>query len=128
MARIIAYVFGTLVAVLGIWGFVQSPVLGIFPANTLHSLMHLAIGIVLLGAAAWWPHSSSFCLKIFGTVYAILAILGFVANGDLLLGLIDNSVANSILHTLLGIVFLWAGFMNADRSMRMEEEPIQTPM
>src|SRR3989344_3995484 len=104
MARTIAYVFGVILAVIGIWGFIQDPVFGIFAANTLHSLVHLATGIILLGIAAWSPASSTMVLKIFGVVYALIAIAGFVIGGDTLFGLIDNSVADNTLHTLLALV------------------------
>ena len=111
MARTVSYVFGAVLAVVGLWGFVQNPVLGIFAANTLHSLVHLATGVVLLGVAAWWASSSTLALKVFGVVYAVLAVLGFVVGGETILGLVDNSVADNILHTALALVFLWAGFM-----------------
>jgi hypothetical protein len=121
MARTVSYVFGAVLAVVGLWGFVQNPVLGIFGANTLHSIVHLVSGVALLGIAAWWAESSALGLKIFGVVYAVVAVLGFVMGGETILGLIDNSLADNILHTALALVFLWAGFMGdsmgTERSM-----------
>lgn len=111
MARTVSYVFGAVLAVVGLWGFVQNPVLGIFAANTVHSIVHLLTGAVLLGVAVWWVGSSELALKVFGVVYAVVAVLGFVVGGTSILGLIDNSVADNILHTALALVFLWAGFM-----------------
>lgn len=127
MARTTAYVFGAILAIAGIWGFVQNPVLGIFAANTLHSLVHLISGAVLLGIAAW-TNATTLVLKIFGVVYALIAILGFVTDGTVLLGLIDNSLADSILHTLLALVFLWAGFMTSEESITAMETPPQPSM
>lgn len=122
MARTVSYVFGAVLAVVGLWGFFQNPVLGIFAANTVHSIVHLLTGVVLLGVAAWWEDSSALALKVFGVVYAVVAVLGFVVGGETILGLIDNSVADNVLHTALALVFLWAGFMgdsmgSAERGM-----------
>ncbi len=123
MARAIGYLFGTVLVVVGMWGFVQNPVFGVFASNTLHSIVHLLSGAILLGVAAWRAHTAAFWLKLFGIVYALIAICGFVMGGDMLMGMIDNSVADSILHTLLAIVFLWAGFMAGDTST--DEAPLQ---
>ncbi len=112
MARTISYVFGAVLTLVGVIGFFMNPVLGIFAANTLHSLVHIATGLVLLGIALWASEQTSVALKIFGVVYGILAIVGFVMGGDMLLGIIDNSLADQMLHLVLGVVFLWAGFMN----------------
>ncbi len=65
------------------------------------------------------PASNTLALKIFGVVYAILAIVGFVMGGDMLFGLIDNSLADQVLHLALGVVFLWAGFMGGGKSADM---------
>ena len=123
MARTISYAFGAILGALGIWGFVQSPILTVFDSNTYMSVMHLASGAVLLGMAAWWTHNVAFGLKIFGIVYALLAILGFVMDGDMIVGLFDNTVSNNVLHTLLAIVFLWAGFMATDIAIEPPTQP-----
>lgn len=120
MARIISYVFGAILAVVGVWGFVQNPVFGIFPANSLHSIIHLVTGLVLLVLPMWWPGGISLGLKVFGVIYAVVAVLGFIVTGDNIFGLIDNSTSDGILHILLAVVFLWAGFMSGDESPAME--------
>jgi len=116
MAKTVSYVFGAVLTIVGIVGFFMNPVLGIFAANTLHSVVHLATGLILLAIAMWMPASNSMALKIFGVVYAILAVVGFIMSSQaLLFGLIDNSLADQVLHLALGLVFLWAGFMAKDR-------------
>ena len=118
MARTLCYVFGAIFVVVGILGFVMNPVLGVFHANTMHSLIHLVSGVVLLAVALWASSSSSLVLKIFGIVYAIVAILGFIMPGDIL-GLLDNTLADNLLHTVLALVFLWGGFMAKGSSSTM---------
>ncbi|HYF13277.1 MAG TPA: DUF4383 domain-containing protein [Candidatus Paceibacterota bacterium] len=115
MARTVAYVFGAILTVVGLWGFLQNPVLGIFPANSLHSVVHLGTGLILLAIGVWWSDIGRLVFKIFGIVYVLLAIAGFVMGGDMVFGLIDNNLPDQILHLALGAVFLWAGFM-ANRS------------
>lgn len=123
MARTLSYVFGAIFVVVGLLGFVMNPVLGIFAANTSHSLVHLIGGLVLLAVALWAPASSSLALKVFGVIYAIVAVLGFFMAGDIL-GIIDNSTADNLLHVVLALVFLWGGFMAKDSP----SAPAQTPM
>lgn len=110
MARTLSYVFGAILVVVGLWGFVQNPILGIFDANSAHSVVHLVTGLVLLAVALWAPASSALGLKVFGIIYAIVAILGFVMSG-MILGVIDNTLMDNLLHVVLALVFLWGGFM-----------------
>jgi hypothetical protein len=118
MAKTAAYVFGAILTVVGLWGFVQNPVLGIFDANTAHSVVHLVSGLLLLGAAMWWD--SAWMLIVLGVVYAIVAVWGLLVPGNIL-GLIDNSTADNWLHVALAVVFLIVGFMG-----RGESEPMGT--
>jgi len=110
MAKTACWVFGAILAVVGLWGFVQNPVLDIFAANTVHSLVHLVSGLVLLAAAMWWAESAGLVLIVLGVIYALVAILGFTVSGDIL-GLIDNTTQDNWLHTALAVVFLVLGFM-----------------
>src|SRR5579872_7258711 len=114
MARTISYVFGAILAIVGVWGLVTTPVLGIFDTTTAHSLVHIVTGLVLLAVVAWWPMYNSMVLKIFGVIYAIVAIWGFVIPGEIL-GIIDNTLVDNILHVVLAVVFLWAGFMGGNK-------------
>ncbi|MBX4192207.1 DUF4383 domain-containing protein [Candidatus Parcubacteria bacterium] len=123
MARTIAYIFGAILTIVGIWGFVQNPVFGLFQSNMAHSVVHLLTGLVLLFLA--WSNTPRVGLKIFGVVYALIAIVGFIIAGDTIFGLIDNSVSDSILNTLLAIVFLWAGFMSGERVPMETSAPTQ---
>jgi|SRR3989344_5820360 len=115
MAKTVAYVLGAILTLVGIWGFVQNPVLGLFDANSMHSVVHLLSGLVLLAAAMWWGGSVAWALIVLGAVYALVAVLGLVMEGPVL-GLIDNSAADNWLHVLLAVVFLGAGFMGRGSS------------
>jgi hypothetical protein len=85
--------------------------LGLFAVNSLHNLIHIASGIVLL-AGAYSSLGSGPALKIIGVVYVLIAILGFFLTGagDMLLGVIANNTADNWLHLIFAVIMLVAGF------------------
>lgn len=112
MAKTLAIVFGVVFVVVGLLGFVSNPIvgeMGLFVTNGLHNIVHLLVGVILLGVAFGSPMSSGMALKIFGIVYIILAVLGFVLPGDMLLGLVSVNMADHWLHLVLGVILFWAG-------------------
>ena len=117
MIRTISYACGTVLAVFGIWAFVQNPAFGIFEAGRIHSFIYLAAGLLLLASAAW-SKSKTGALQWVGSFFAIVAILGFLGDGETIVWVMHSSVANNIFHTLLAVIFLWAGFFMA------KEEPL----
>ena len=118
-AKMAAIVIGIVFVVIGLLGFVNNPVLGIFQVNLAHNLIHLVSGLVLL-AGAYSSLGSSMALKIIGVVYALVAILGFflVSSDGLLLGFIAMNEADKWLHVVLAIVILAAGFGLPDDDVR----------
>lgn len=125
MAKTLAIVFGIVFVLVGLLGFVPNPIVGangIFVTNTLHDLVHLLFGIILLLVAFMAPMKSALWLKILGIVYLLLAVIGFVLvpSGGPLLGLVDTNMADHWLHVVLGVVLLAAGFApNQDMSRDM---------
>lgn len=121
MAKKLAVVFGVVFVLVGVLGFVSNPIVGangLFLTDTLHNLVHLVIGIVLLVVAMSAPAKSASWLKIFGVVYLLLVVLGFllIPSGGMLLGLVTMNTADHFLHLVLGIVLLAAGFMSSNSS------------
>jgi Domain of unknown function (DUF4383) len=121
-ARLAAIVIGIVFVLVGLLGFVNNPVLGLFQVNPLHNLIHIISGIVLL-AGAFSSLGSSMALKIIGVVYALVAICGFFAvNAEgMLLGLIPVNPGDQWLHVVLAVVILVAAFglPDDDRAMAM---------
>lgn len=116
MVRTLSYVLGAVMTIAGILGFAMGgSVLGIFMADTSLSAVWLIGGLITLAVAVWAPMQSVLWAKIAGVILAIVAVLGFVMSGSVL-GVLDNTMANNVLHAVLAILFLWAGFMPA-RSM-----------
>ena len=52
--------------------------------------------------------------RIFGVIYALVAILGFMTPSGMLLGMISNNVADTWLHVILAVAMLFLGFVAKD--------------
>jgi hypothetical protein len=115
MAKTIATLLGVVFILVGIVGFVSHDFLGTH-LNTAHNLVHLISGAISLyfGLAGSLPGARTFCI-VFGVVYALLGVCGFVLGDSahdwllklddlLMLGKMDH-----IVHILLGVVFLIGG-------------------
>jgi Domain of unknown function (DUF4383) len=125
MVKGAAILFGIVFLVVGILGFVPAAtsgmpdmpmLLGIFHVNLVHNCIHLASGVIflLVGMAGAGPARTFF--KIFGLVYALVAILGFMNPAGPLLGMVANNPADNWLHTGLAVVMLFLGFVARDNS------------
>ena len=125
MVKSAAILFGIVFLVVGILGFVPAAtppmadggggmLLNLFHVNTAHNIVHLASGAVFLlcGLAGSGPSRTFF--KIFGIVYALVAILGFMKGDGLLLGMVANNMADVWLHVFLAVAMLYLGFMARD--------------
>ncbi len=108
MTKNVLYVLGAVFVIIGLLGFVNQPVLGIFEVNTLHNLIHLASGILALIFAGMAESQAKTFAVVMGVVYALVTILGFVLGGNVL-GLFHANMAGNILHLVLAIVFLAVG-------------------
>lgn len=132
MAKTLAIVFGIVFVLVGILGFMGSPIagpMGIFQTNTLHDLVHLLFGIILLAVAFMAPAKSASWLKILGVVYLLLAVLGLlmIPGGGMLLGLVLMNSADHWLHLVLGIVLILAGMMGGKGSSSSGSMPMSSP-
>ena len=84
--------------------------LGIFMVNKAHSIVHIASGVVFLLASMAGAGAASLWFKIFGLVYAVVAVLGFMNPNGMLLGMISNNPADTWLHVVLSAAMLLIGF------------------
>ena len=115
MIKRIAVAFGLLFIVVGILGFVpavtrEGHLLGIFHVNPAHNAVHLLTGAIALACAAASGHACQLFFRIFGIVYALVAVLGFIQGDGMLLGLIANNIADAWLHTAIAAGSLFLGF------------------
>ena len=127
MVQRVAQIFGWVFVVIAIWGFIVSggsmeadpalapKVMGLFPVNVLHNLVHLAFGAWGIMAARSLSGARSYAL-IAGVIYLVLAILGLFMPTTL--GLIPIGGNDIWLHALIAIVLLgaWAASRSATAS------------
>jgi Domain of unknown function (DUF4383) len=119
-AKTAGIVIGAVFVVVGLLGFVPNPLVsstGLFAINTAHNLIHLLSGAAIL-ACAFSSIGAGIALKIFGVVYALVAVLGLIMHGDMLLGFIRVNHADHWLHVLLAVVILAAAFMLPEQRAR----------
>ena len=125
MVKTMAVLFGVILLVVGILGFVPAVtkdemLLGIFHVNTVHNIVHLLSGAVALICGMTSICAARNYFRIFGIVYGAVAVLGLMHMGEhtTLLGLISNNDADTYLHIGIAAVSLILGFMpaSADRT------------
>ncbi|MBI5456272.1 DUF4383 domain-containing protein [Candidatus Kaiserbacteria bacterium] len=126
MIQTLAWVFGGVFTLVGILGFVpgittDGHLLGIFGVDTLHNMIHLVSGLAAL-AAAWGMWSARLYFQVFGVVYGLVTVVGFL-QGDTVLGLIGVNMADNVLHLVIAAVALYAGFGMKDEKMSMSAQP-----
>jgi Domain of unknown function (DUF4383) len=111
-ARIYALAVGVVLVAAGIIGFfyesafssdesVRSAVLGILDVNGWHNVVHIATGLLGILAARTLASARTYCL-VFGLVYLVVCIWGFVAGNDgSILSIIPVNTEDNVLHLLL---------------------------
>ncbi len=127
MAKKIAVIFGIIIFLVGFFGFFPNPIIGaggkaIFEANFGHNLIHIVIGAVMLAMAARGENAVGWSLKIFGGLFVLMGILGFVMKSPML-GILTYNSADNWLHLVLGIVLVAPGMVKKSGSLG---EPTQT--
>ena len=128
--RHFALIFGIVFAIVGLAGFIPAflgaPVadepalaveasrgrlLGLFPVNVLHNLVHLAFGV--WGIAAYRSHGAA---KLYGksvaVIYGVLVVLGLIPVLNTTFGLIPLYGHDVWLHAALALVAAYFGFRN----------------
>lgn len=117
MAKSIVMLLGIVLVVAGVLGFFTDPVLGTFAVNGMNNALHIIAGVLALAMASMGARSAKTYGKIFGVIYLVLGILGFVMGTDTkLLGLFEVNTADNFLFTILGLVLLFIGFSKAAAS------------
>ena len=115
----VASIFGWVFVLVAILGFVTTGttmeadpemaphLLGLFPVNLLHNLVHLAFGVWGILAARAWRSATSYC-RLAGVAYLALTGLAFVTPSTF--GLIPIGGHNIWLHLVLGLALATFGF------------------
>ncbi len=109
----ISLAFGLPFVAAGFLGFIPNPVVspdGLFEVNFMHNLLHVLVGVVFIIGAMLSEKAARRTLQSLSIVGVALAILGFVAESDLLLGLVHINEADKWLHAGLAILIVAGAF------------------
>jgi Domain of unknown function (DUF4383) len=122
LARMVAAVLGVVYVLVGVLGFLpgfvsegapsgmpsaSGSLIGIFPINALHNVVHLAIGAALLYGATATP-AAILVSRVVGIVYALVGVAGLVAPDGF--GLLPLGGLDIGLHLATAAVLLYIGF------------------
>jgi uncharacterized membrane protein HdeD (DUF308 family) len=118
MAKSLCKLAGIVFIIVGLAGFAMPTLLG-FHLTPIHNIIHILTGAIAayLGFSASYDACRTFCL-IFGFVYVLLGILGFMAP-NIVASVIGHPgpvtsadlMSDNVFHLLVGIVFLGVGLM-----------------
>lgn len=109
----VAQIFGVIFLIIGIAGFFfsmsmdEAMLLGMFPVNVAHNIVHLLFGLWGLAAARSFAGAKSYA-QIVGVLYLALAALGGVDPTGF--GLIPIGGNDIWLHAGIGLVLSYFGF------------------
>lgn len=108
MAKMYCQWVGIILIALGVVGLLTGNLLGV-DVRGLHNWIHLISGVILayLGFTGTAVKTGA---QVFGVVYALVGVLGFVSSATLAgLGVQTNALYN-LIHVVIGVLGLWVGF------------------
>lgn len=111
----IVYLLGVVLLAIGILGFFNDPVLGVFEVDPTHNLVHIVSGLLALVFAGMGEASARTFGRIFGIVYGIVLFLGLITPDNTILGIMEINAADNFLHLILSATFLYVGFATSPR-------------
>lgn len=126
--RTAALVFGIVFAVIGVLGFMPAPpalnappltmehghgmILGMFPTNTAHNVVHLLFA--LLGLAAWAGGWARTYFQVLAVSYGLLTVLGLIPATQTTFGLIPIWGNDVFLHGAVAVAAAYFGFVRGN--------------
>lgn len=119
MLKQLAILFGAVFLLVGVLGFIPalSPLhsdgnrylLGLFMVGGVHNAIHLLSGVAALAAGLYSDKYARLYFQVFGSVYALVTVLGFVEKTTVL-HIFAVNMADNFLHLALAVAILGVGF------------------
>lgn len=122
----IAWIFGVLFLATGFLGFVPEAtpkglLFGLFEVDGIHNVIHLSTGAIAIIAALYTESASRTFFQAVGVIYGVVAILGFLAAPNPLMGMVHLNSADNFLHLGVSAVAIYLGFIAKERVSRVYE-------
>jgi hypothetical protein len=130
--RTFALLFGIVFLAVGVAGFIPAittaphpghpdlavdanygQVLGLFPVNILHNIVHILFGLWGLLSYKSFAASKTYAKGV-AIIYAVLTIAGFIPGLNTMFGLVPLFGNDIWLHALLALVAAYFGWMHRD--------------
>ena len=130
--RTFALILGIAFLLIGVLGFLPAPfvttpadmhgvtvhanhgyLLGLFPVNLLHNVVHIAFGVWGIAAYLTGMGASRLFARAVTVIYAVLAIMGLFPRLDTVFGLIPIHGNDAWLHGLIACVAAYFGWAPA---------------
>ncbi len=108
LVKPVTTLLGVVLLLIGVAGFFVSGNLLVFEVDTVHNVVHILSGVVALTAMKNYSYSRLY-LILFGLVYGLVTVVGFMNAGDIL-GLFMVNSADNYLHLVIAAVCLVVGF------------------
>jgi hypothetical protein len=118
-------ILGIILVALGALGFVTplapgGNLFGVLAIGTMHNLTYLVCGILALAAVAGGGTYPKLYAKVFGVVFGLFTIIGFMISDGEVLGLLNVNQAGNIFHLLIAVSALYVGFSHHAPTSRPE--------
>jgi hypothetical protein len=114
MIRIFAVLFGIGFIFIGVAGFSSTfmsdgLLFKYFEVGTFHNIFHIVSGVLAIMAATS-RHYTKWYFIILGLIYGLIAVWGFMWNGDFQVVRIHTNMADNMLYIIIAIIALYLGF------------------
>ena len=120
----VALVFGVVFLLVGVLGLLTDggmgmeadvetapKLLGLFPVNLLHNIVHIAFGVWGLLASHTWSRAKTYC-RVGAVIYRVLVVLAFV--DPTTFGLVPIGGNDIWLHAVLALALGYFGFLHRE--------------
>jgi hypothetical protein len=120
MLKTAAIIFGVFFIIAGIGGFVPAlapehgdgaMLFGVFMVGPVHNIIHLASGAAALLCGFAGAGAARKYFQIFGVVYLLVALVGFVYGNSKIMGVMEHNMADIGLHIVIAVAALYLGFV-----------------
>jgi hypothetical protein len=108
LVKPLSWILGIVLVLVGLLGFFATTIV-VFDVNVLHSIVHLASGVAALLCAGASYKAARMYLIIFGLVYGVVTLAGFL-NIEPIVSLLNINSADNWLHLAIAAACLVVGF------------------